>query len=73
MPLPSVRCPQCGKRNEYSTANTFRPFCSQRCKMIDLGAWASDQYSIAGKTPEADDFLDALGDPNTPSAPDTRQ
>lgn len=41
-----VRCPQCGAESEWSPANTFRPFCSERCKLIDLGAWASESYRV---------------------------
>ncbi|MEP7061203.1 MAG: DNA gyrase inhibitor YacG [Betaproteobacteria bacterium] len=47
MPAPrTVRCPQCGKLVEWTAASTFRPFCSKRCKEIDLGAWASESYRI---------------------------
>jgi endogenous inhibitor of DNA gyrase (YacG/DUF329 family) len=42
-----VTCPQCGTAVEWSAANRFRPFCSERCKLIDLGAWASEKYRIA--------------------------
>ncbi|MGB8855164.1 MAG: DNA gyrase inhibitor YacG [Burkholderiales bacterium] len=42
----SVPCPQCGKPVIYSVDNKFRPFCSERCKMIDLGAWADETYRI---------------------------
>ena len=42
----SVRCPRCGKSVEWTPASPFRPFCSQRCKDIDLGAWASESYRI---------------------------
>lgn len=45
-----VRCPQCGKSLEYRTDNPSRPFCSSRCKLIDLGAWAEERYAIAGPT-----------------------
>ncbi|MDR1424767.1 MAG: DNA gyrase inhibitor YacG [Azoarcus sp.] len=41
-----VRCPQCGRDAEWSEDNPLRPFCSERCKQIDLGAWASDQYRV---------------------------
>lgn len=43
-----VRCPQCGAMSEYATDNPSRPFCSERCKLIDLGAWAEERYSIPG-------------------------
>ncbi|HEX6733722.1 MAG TPA: DNA gyrase inhibitor YacG [Azonexus sp.] len=41
-----VRCPQCGGESLWSPENKWRPFCSERCKQIDLGAWASDSYRI---------------------------
>ena len=45
-PARKVACPQCGQPSEFSPANAYRPFCSERCKMIDLGAWASESYRI---------------------------
>jgi hypothetical protein len=41
-----VSCPQCGKTVAWDPANPYRPFCSERCKMIDLGAWASESYRV---------------------------
>jgi endogenous inhibitor of DNA gyrase (YacG/DUF329 family) len=41
-----VTCPTCGTQTEYSTQNPYRPFCSERCKMIDLGAWANESYRV---------------------------
>jgi hypothetical protein len=41
-----VACPQCGTGIEWSPENRFRPFCSERCKMIDLGAWATERYRV---------------------------
>jgi endogenous inhibitor of DNA gyrase (YacG/DUF329 family) len=40
-----VKCPTCGKEAEYF-GNEFRPFCSERCKLIDLGAWVDGKYRI---------------------------
>jgi len=45
----SVACPQCGARVEWAPGSRFRPFCSERCKLIDLGAWASESYRIPAK------------------------
>lgn len=42
----TIACPSCKKATSYSPDNPFRPFCSQRCKLIDLGLWASEQYAI---------------------------
>ena len=40
-----VRCPRCGKETDYE-GNPFRPFCSEDCKMIDLGRWVTQSYRI---------------------------
>ncbi len=41
----TLKCPRCGKLTTWEN-NEFRPFCSERCKMIDLGAWASEEYKL---------------------------
>ncbi|MSP86812.1 MAG: DNA gyrase inhibitor YacG [Methylotenera sp.] len=41
-----VACPKCSNLSEFSPSNAFRPFCSERCKLIDLGLWASEGYTI---------------------------
>jgi uncharacterized protein len=53
-----VTCPNCKKQSEYSSSNLFRPFCSERCKMIDLGDWANENYRIPDNKPpeEFDDI-----------------
>jgi len=43
---PVVKCPTCGQPVTWSEASRFRPFCSERCKTIDLGAWANESYRI---------------------------
>jgi len=44
----TVKCPTCGKLVEWSEKNPWRPFCSERCKLIDLGEWASESHRIPG-------------------------
>ena len=44
--VTKVSCPQCGGEALWNHENKYRPFCSQRCKLIDLGAWASEAYSV---------------------------
>ena len=44
-----VRCPGCGAEIQWNPENRYRPFCSERCKLIDLGQWANENYRIAGK------------------------
>jgi len=41
-----VRCPTCGGDSVYSPKNEARPFCSVRCKSVDLGAWASEDFRV---------------------------
>lgn len=52
-----VTCPNCRKPTEWRVDNPYRPFCSERCKLIDIGAWASESYRVAGSevAPESDD------------------
>ncbi|KMT66123.1 DNA gyrase inhibitor YacG [Catenovulum maritimum] len=50
--MPAVNCPTCKKAIEWSTDNKFRPFCCERCKLIDLGEWASENRVIKGQTPK---------------------
>ncbi|NBU59823.1 MAG: DNA gyrase inhibitor YacG, partial [Betaproteobacteria bacterium] len=45
-PARTVSCPQCGADSVFGAANPFRPFCSERCRLIDLGAWASESYRV---------------------------
>ena len=47
--MPKVKCPHCGELNEYK-GNEFRPFCSERCKLLDFGAWADGEYSLPAET-----------------------
>jgi uncharacterized protein len=48
-------CPTCGKPALFVPANPWRPFCSERCRAIDLGAWASEAYRIEQKPDENED------------------
>lgn len=41
-----VACPQCGKEVVWSSDSPYRPFCSERCKLVDLGQWATENYRI---------------------------
>jgi endogenous inhibitor of DNA gyrase (YacG/DUF329 family) len=60
-PVPTariVRCPACGGRSAYVPSNPSRPFCSERCRSNDLGAWAAEEYRVAAPLrPSADDDL----------------
>jgi endogenous inhibitor of DNA gyrase (YacG/DUF329 family) len=50
-----VRCPTCERSVEWNESSPWRPFCSERCKLIDLGAWAAEKHSIPGGTAEAEE------------------
>ena len=59
----SVSCPACGRKVPFEPASRWRPFCSERCKTLDLGAWAAERYRIAGESrdPQAHDVDPAAG------------
>lgn len=42
----SVACPTCGADVTWSPESRFRPFCSNRCRLLDLGAWADEAYRV---------------------------
>jgi hypothetical protein len=44
--VKTVPCPRCGTQAPYAPENRWRPFCSERCRVIDLGAWASEIYRV---------------------------
>ena len=54
-PARIVACPRCEKPVVWNVASPFRPFCSDRCKLIDLGAWATEQYRVASEPAGPDD------------------
>jgi endogenous inhibitor of DNA gyrase (YacG/DUF329 family) len=54
-PARSVACPHCGTLSPWSTDNAFRPFCSERCKLIDFGQWATGGYRIPQEEADAGD------------------
>ena len=41
-----IKCPVCKKNTIYSTKNPYRPFCSEQCKLIDLGRWFEEDYNV---------------------------
>ena len=60
--VTKVRCPQCGGESLWSPENKFRPFCSERCKLIDLGAWASESYRV----PVQEESAAPIAEPHKP-------
>jgi hypothetical protein len=61
-PGPTVACPGCGQPTVYRLDNPWRPFCSERCKQRDFGAWASEHYRVGAAAPTD-------GDEDTPAPP----
>ncbi|OFL26969.1 DNA gyrase inhibitor YacG [Neisseria sp. HMSC075C12] len=57
MTAPVVKCPPCHKKVVWNTDSPYRPFCSKRCKLIDLGEWAQEKYTVSS---EDDPFSDLL-------------
>jgi uncharacterized protein len=49
--MKSFKCPICQKKVDWLPTNAFKPFCSERCRLIDLGAWADGTYSVPTDTP----------------------
>ena len=62
-PPRTVKCPVCGKAALYGEANPSRPFCSERCRTIDLGAWAAERYRVPVKPDEGGGEDDETGTP----------
>ena len=60
-----MRCPICNKSTTAGD-NPFRPFCSERCKLIDLDNWLSDRYRISA--PAGDRNLDGAEEDPLPDA-----
>lgn len=59
MKSKQVKCPTCGKAVEWSLENQWRPFCSERCRLIDLGEWAAERHRIPSEAPK--DFDEGEG------------
>ncbi|HEY6482874.1 MAG TPA: DNA gyrase inhibitor YacG [Steroidobacteraceae bacterium] len=62
-----VKCPTCQREVDWATA-PYRPFCSERCRLIDLGAWLAENRAIAGDSPPEASGAEG-NDPDTPEGP----
>ena len=49
-----VKCPTCGGDSVFAPSNAYRPFCSERCRNIDLGAWANEDFRVPEELPPDD-------------------
>lgn len=63
-----VRCPQCGKPVPWTETQKFKPFCSERCKLIDLGGWANEDYAIPGESVDTEESSEYRNGEEEPSA-----
>lgn len=55
--IKKVRCPHCGGDSLFSPSNPYRPFCCERCKLIDLGEWASESYRVPAEQQNYQDHV----------------
>jgi uncharacterized protein len=51
-----VKCPTCRRPVEWSPASQFRPFCSDRCRLVDMGAWLTEQHKIPDESEVPEDL-----------------
>lgn len=52
---PVVACPTCGAAVQWTAENRWKPFCSERCKLIDLGQWATEKYRVPAEEQEPEE------------------
>lgn len=63
-----MKCPTCGKEATWQD-NPHRPFCSERCKLVDLGKWVNDEYRVPGREIPPDSKSDNQSDVETNDEP----
>jgi uncharacterized protein len=59
--VTTVKCPTCRRPVEWTPDSAYRPFCSERCRLIDLGAWFDEKHRIPDESPGATD--ESIPDP----------
>jgi endogenous inhibitor of DNA gyrase (YacG/DUF329 family) len=57
-PVLEVACPTCGKAVAWTAGQRWRPFCSERCRLIDLGEWLAEEKRIPGEPAQVPDAPD---------------
>jgi len=67
--MPTFPCPTCQRPVEWSAAANWRPFCSERCRLIDLGAWITEKHTIPGEEISPDGTQPASGEPEPDDPP----
>jgi endogenous inhibitor of DNA gyrase (YacG/DUF329 family) len=65
-----VKCPSCGAPAAFDASNRFRPFCSERCRITDLGDWAAERHRIAADAAEGLPEAGADGASDGPCEPE---
>lgn len=55
-----IKCPQCAAEFDYYTSE-FRPFCSDRCRMVDLGHWLYENYKVPSQETPSEEDIEQLG------------
>jgi hypothetical protein len=65
--LRQVKCPTCGAPVAWAESSRYRPFCSERCRTTDLGAWAAGRHRIAGEP------ADGTSPPGAEASPDSAE
>ncbi|WP_320823440.1 DNA gyrase inhibitor YacG [Reinekea sp.] len=58
--MTTILCPTCQQKTRYDKTNAFRPFCTERCRLIDLGEWASGGHKIPSGLSEDDIFSEDM-------------
>ena len=69
MAVKTVPCPRCGALSPFTPEDKWRPFCRERCKIIDLGAWASERYRVPVVEDKDQLEVDEPGSTAPPEAP----
>ncbi len=54
----TVKCPNCQKSVEWTAEQRFKPFCCERCKLIDLGEWVMEEKRIVGESIETENMFE---------------
>lgn len=55
-----VQCPTCQTQVVWNASSEFRPFCSKRCQLIDLGAWANEENAIAAGSDKENEMASSI-------------
>lgn len=64
--MPTFPCPTCRCPVEWSDAARWRPFCSERCRLIDLGAWMTEKHAIPGEEISPETVQPSQDEPDDP-------